>query len=57
VRFSSLPAGFKAGVGPAAGLQFFGTVRIDGQTEELTVTHYNAAGTKLWAITLPPQLG
>lgn len=57
VRFTSLPAGFRSGVGPAAGLQFFGTVRIDGQTEELTVTHYNAAGDKLWAITLPPQVG
>lgn len=56
VRFSSLPTGFKSGVGPAAGLQFFGTVRIDGRTQELTVTHYNATGEKLWAITLPPQM-
>jgi alkaline phosphatase D len=55
VRFSSLPAGFKGGGGPAAGLQFFGTVRIDGQTEELTVTHYDAAGKNLWQLTLPPQ--
>jgi alkaline phosphatase D len=55
VRFSSLPSGFKAGVGPAAGLQFFGTVRIDGRSQELTVTHYNAAADKLWTITLPPQ--
>jgi alkaline phosphatase D len=55
VRFSSLPEGFKPGVGPAAGLQFFGTVRIDGQSQELTVTHYNSAGDKLWTVTLPPQ--
>jgi alkaline phosphatase D len=62
VRFSSLPEGWKPpaaplpSAGPAAGLQFFGTVRVDGQTRELTVTHYNAAGDKLWAITLPPQM-
>src|SRR5689334_23821300 len=48
VRFSGLPAGFKARkapavtVGPAEGFQFFGTVRIDGRTQELTVTHYNS---------------
>jgi alkaline phosphatase D len=61
VRFSGLPADFKSptpgqpSIGPAAGLQFFGTVRIDGRTRELTLTHYNGAGDKLWAITLPPQ--
>jgi alkaline phosphatase D len=55
VRFSSLPDGYKPGAGPAAGLQFFGTVRLDGRTEELTVAHYNAAGEKLWTIILPPQ--
>jgi alkaline phosphatase D len=56
VRFTSLPPGFRSNnTGPAAGLQFFGVVKIDGRTEELTVTHYNAAGEKLWATTLPPQ--
>lgn len=54
VRFTSLPTGFKGGSGPAAGLQFFGAVSINGESRELTVTHYNAAGDKLWSTTLPP---
>ena len=56
VRFHSLPKGYASGSGPAAGLQFFGTVGINGQTAELTLNHYNAAGDKLWTITLPPVL-
>ena len=55
LRFHSLPRGYASGSGPAAGLQFFGTVGINGQTEELTLNHYNAAGAKLWTITLPPH--
>ncbi len=56
VRFTSLPAGFKSGVGPADGLQFFGAVHVDGRTRALTVTHHNAAGEKLWSTTLAPDV-
>ncbi len=54
VRFTSLPKNHQGGMGPAAGLQFFGVVDLNGETNELTVSHYNAAGAKLWSITLPP---
>lgn len=56
VRFNSLPKDHKGGMGPAAGLQFFGVVDIDGRTEELTVSHHNAAGTRLWSTTLAPWI-
>jgi len=54
VRFTSVQPGFKGGGGPAAGLQFFGAVHLDGATRALTVTHHNTAGEKLWSTTLAP---
>jgi alkaline phosphatase D len=33
---------------PSEGRQFFGIVRIDGESQAMTVTHYNVAGEKLW---------
>jgi alkaline phosphatase D len=54
VRFTSLPKNHKGGTGPAAGLQFFGVVDLDGETNALTVSHHNAAGAQLWSTTLPP---
>jgi alkaline phosphatase D len=54
VRWTSLPAGFKGGAGPAEGLQFFGLVHVDGASRALTVTHHNAAGANLWSTTLTP---
>jgi alkaline phosphatase D len=53
-RFLGIPKDMKPNRPPSAGLQFFGTVRIDGHSEELTVTQWNAAGDKLWSTTLPP---
>ena len=54
MRFLGIPKDLKANRPPSADYQFFGAVHIDGQTEELTVTHYNRNGERLWAITLPP---
>ena len=54
-RFLGVPKGMTTGRTPADGFQFFGTIKIDGNTEEMTVTHWNVAGQKLWDITLPPQ--
>jgi alkaline phosphatase D len=39
---------------PAMGMQFFGHVGIDGQTEQMTVTLKDAADADLWRITLDP---
>jgi alkaline phosphatase D len=54
VRFTSLPPNFKGGGGPAAGLQFFGSVHLDAATKALTVSHHNSAGANLWSVTLDP---
>lgn len=42
---------------PAAGLQFFGHVKIDGRSEQMTVTLRDAADQALWAKTLEPERG
>ena len=39
---------------PALGLQFFGHVAIDGESERMTVTLKDAADADLWSITLDP---
>ena len=39
---------------PSAGLQFFGHVRVDGTTRQLTVTLRDVADTALWATTIDP---
>jgi alkaline phosphatase D len=39
---------------PSAGMQFFGHVRIDGRTEQLTVTLRDVADTALWSTTIDP---
>ena len=54
VRFQSIPADMQPNQSPAAGLQFFGHVEIDGETRSLTVTHFDVAGTALWSETLVP---
>jgi alkaline phosphatase D len=55
VRFSSLPPGFREFPGPAAGLQFFGAVRIAARTRVMTVTLHNLAGDTLHAVDLEPD--
>jgi alkaline phosphatase D len=41
---------------PTLGLQFFGHVRIDGTTEQMTVTLKDTADADLWRVTLDPTL-
>jgi hypothetical protein len=31
-------------------------MKVDGKTEELTVTHWDVDGKNLWSITLPPKV-
>lgn len=40
---------------PSEGLQFFGSVRVDGQSEVMTVSLYNLEGSKLYGADLEPQ--
>jgi alkaline phosphatase D len=54
-RFVAVPAGMKPNRPPSAGLQFFGTVRIDGKTEVLTVKLHDLAGRVLFTLDLPPE--
>ena len=42
---------------PSAGMQFFGHVRIDGKTGQLTVTLRDVADRALWSTTLDPMQG
>jgi alkaline phosphatase D len=54
VVFQSIRPGTKSRRPPSDGLQFFGRIDIDGQTGELTVSHYNVAGERLWEKAFPP---
>ena len=56
VKFSKDPAG-KANLPPTAGLQFFGHVKIDGATGEMTVTLRDIADQNLYQVMLPPKNG
>jgi alkaline phosphatase D len=42
---------------PSEGMQFFGHVAIDGNTQQMTVTLKDVDDRSLWAKTLDPKLG
>jgi alkaline phosphatase D len=54
-RFTSVERGAPAGRGPAAGLQFFGLVRISAATRVMTVTLRNLAGETIYSVDLEPD--
>jgi alkaline phosphatase D len=54
VKYQSVPAGMKPNRPPSEGLQFFGTVRLDGASDVLTVALHNLVGEKLYSIDLEP---
>ena len=54
-RFCSIPKEMKPNRPPSDGLQFFGRVQIDADSQVMNVGHFNRAGDKLWEIELPPQ--
>ncbi|MEO0999952.1 MAG: alkaline phosphatase D family protein [Pseudomonadota bacterium] len=53
-RFVKAPEPGTFNLPPSDGLQFFGLVDIDGETEQLTVRLMDRADTELWSITLDP---
>ncbi|WBU64571.1 alkaline phosphatase D family protein [Paracoccus aerodenitrificans] len=55
VEFVKAPEEGQVNLPPSAGLQFFGIVDIDGQTEQMTVRLMDVGNTELWSTTLDPQ--
>jgi alkaline phosphatase D len=53
VKFQSVSPAMKPNRPPSEGLQFFGTVRIDRQTQAMTVTLHNLTGQPLYQVNLP----
>jgi alkaline phosphatase D len=50
--FKGIPDDLAPFTPPSAGFQFFGEMEIDGETENLTVRHFNREGNLLWEKTL-----
>jgi alkaline phosphatase D len=57
VRFVKAPGPNKQNLPPSEGMQFFGHVKIDGATGQMTVTLRDRADTALWSTILDPKLG
>ncbi|SDE59428.1 alkaline phosphatase D [Paracoccus isoporae] len=55
VEFVKAPEPGQVNLPPSAGLQFFGIVDIDGETEQMTVRLMDVGNTELWSTTLDPQ--
>ena len=56
VRFIKAPGAGKQNLPPSAGMQFFGHVKIDGASGQMTVTLRDRADAALWSTTLDPKL-
>jgi alkaline phosphatase D len=56
VKFQSVSPDIKQNLPPNAGWQFFGTVKIDGKTEVLTVVLHDLAGKPLYSVDLEPEV-
>ena len=57
VRYVKAPGLDKQNLPPSAGMQFFGHVKIDGATGQMTVTLRDRADTALWSTVLDPKMG
>src|SRR5437868_6780063 len=55
VKFIKAPGADKQNLPPTAGMQFFGHVRIDGASGQMTVTLRDRADVALWSTTLDPK--
>jgi alkaline phosphatase D len=55
VRFLGIPKGMKPNRPPSEGLQFFGTVRIDGKTDAMRVALHDLTGKILYSIDLEQE--
>ena len=57
VRFVKAPGKDSQNLPPSAGMQFFGHVKIDGASGQMTVTLRDRADVALWSTTLDPKPG
>jgi alkaline phosphatase D len=55
VKFIKAPGPDKQNLPPSAGMQFFGHVKIDGASGQMTVTLRDRADVALWSTTLDPK--
>ncbi len=53
-KFNAVPAGMKPNRPPSDGLQFFGTVAIEGKTGVMTVALHDVAGRTIYSVDLDP---
>lgn len=56
VRFVKAPGADRQNLPPSEGMQFFGHVKVEGTTGQMTVTLRDRADTALWSITLDPKM-
>jgi alkaline phosphatase D len=54
VRFTGIPKGMKGNRPPSDGLQFFGLLKVDARTRQLTASLRDLAGKTLFSIDLDP---
>jgi len=57
VRYVKAPGEGKQNLPPSAGMQFFGHVKIEGATGQMTVTLRDRADVALWSTVLDPKMG
>lgn len=57
LKFVKAPGEGRQNLPPSAGMQFFGHVKIDGASGQLTVTIRDRADNALWSVTLDPKMG
>ena len=55
VRFVKAPGADRQNLSPFSGMQFFGHVKIDGASGQMTVTLRDRADVALWSTTLDPK--
>jgi len=56
VKFQSVPYDLEPNRPPSEGLQFFGTVNIEGKSEVMTVALHNLEGKILYSVDLIPEV-
>lgn len=54
VEFCGIPNRMQQNLSPDEGYQFFGLIEINGDSQNMTVKHFNREGVELWHRTLEP---